>query len=193
MATELTGSVELKRIHEFLNKLLNASGTENSDYKILIDKDGDDSSFNISISQLEAVILLTEKAQIVLNTLYRPVTEPVVSLGTPNTLAIDFADRVEAIIEPKKTSGSRTIDVDFTISFSSDSNLAEGILRPQLSGTRILTFPSNVKCSNPGAGTWDDVAKTWTIEAGTDEIYNMSLEKDRQGSFYDLVVGGVAI
>lgn len=125
--------------------------------------------------------------------IHRPASEPIIVTGTPNTLPIDFQNSYEAIIEPKKTSGSRTIDVDFTISFSNDSNLTEGILRPQLSGTRVITFPSNVKCSVDGGYTWNDVAHTLTIPAGTNEIFNMSLEKDRQGGFYDLIVGGVPV
>lgn len=123
-------------------------------------------------------------------TIKRPDTEPVVSTGV---VTLDCEGVTEMIFEPKLSSGTRTINVDFTFAFTNDTYIVELVIRPQLTGTRVITFPSNVKCSNEGGGTWNDIAKTWTIAAGTDEIYNMSLEKDKQGSFYDLVIGGVPV
>lgn len=54
MATELTGSVEVRRIYEFLNKILSLA--DKSNYKILIDYESDAESYHITLSQLEGVI-----------------------------------------------------------------------------------------------------------------------------------------
>lgn len=137
---------------------------------------------------------------IYLNSPFRPVTEPVIVLGTPNTLTVDLNKNPQSIIEPRLSSGTRSINVSFSLLFDNWENDEVHSEKYSFTGTIAIQMPDgtggqpNVKVSNAGSiGLWDDGTKILTISAGTDDVIEFCFEKDRTGTFYDLVVGGVAI
>jgi hypothetical protein len=178
-----------------LNKVLNTSGTDNPNYRLLIDNGDDDESYQITLSQLESVMLLTEKSQITLNSIYYPITQPVID--PDDTIRIDCAGYQQVMMNPRESTGTRTLadlwalDVDI----ENDDNLKYLVLRFASTGTISLQFfYQDVRCSNPGTiGTWDDVTQTIEITV-TDpgSIWSLNFEKDETDDFYDMVVGGVA-
>lgn len=126
--------------------------------------------------------------------IHEPSTEPAIVSGTPNTLTFDLNSARQAIFEPRLSVGTHGINVDHTVSFS---NASSGLLMSifyRLTGTRIITFPSDVKCSVPSTiGTWDDVGKTLTLTAGTDDDILMVLQRNKTASYWDLSVNEISL
>lgn len=195
MATQLTGEVELKRIWEFVNKILNAAGSDNPDYKILIDKQGEDSSFQVSLSQLEVVLLLAEKAQIIKNTLYQP-TIPVIMVGGIITLSPQ--NRPLSLFRPRQTVGTRTINANFSLWFIDLVDAVDIHAQFVFTGTIIITFQPgfvNVVVEElPTIYSWDAGLEQLTVTVGTDDKVELSFLVDPDDSnTLTLRAGGVAV
>jgi hypothetical protein len=126
--------------------------------------------------------------------IYRP-TNPNIVLGSPNELLIDLGNASEAIVEPRTSSGTRAISVDFDMLFVNYADTDVFSVRLQLTGTRAIKMPNgtggqpNVRVSNEGVGSWDSGAKIYTIPATTGDIVELILEKDLSGDFFDMVGG----
>lgn len=183
MAIKLDGSVEIKRISEFLNKVLSSENLAN--YKVLIDYENDDDSFSCSLTQLLSFAQVEE--------IYTPDTQPDISLGTPNTLDLNCNNEKQAIFEPQKEAGvTQAIDVDFTLSFSNDSNALLISMAVQLTGTRNITMPADVLVSNPSSiGDWSG-APVLQISAGTADIIEFQFLRYSTTSKWLLKVSEVA-
>lgn len=126
--------------------------------------------------------------------IYEPETEPSIVIGTPNTLTFDLNDARQAIYEPRLSVGTHSINVDHTVIFSNSSNGLLFSIFYRLTGTIIITLPSDVKCSVPSTiGTWNNVAKTLTLTAGTDDDILFVFQKNKTGGFWDLSVNEISL
>ena len=118
---------------------------------------------------------------------YRPTTEPSI---TATVLTIDCNSRSEVIVEPTP----RPETSNFSIVFSNVTNTDVVQVVLQLTGTIIITMPSNVKVSIPSSiGVWDNILKTLTMSAGTADEIGLNFLWNKSGLFWDLAVGEVAL
>jgi hypothetical protein len=126
----------------------------------------------------------------------RPSTQPVIVTGTPNTLTLDCNSRKAARFEPRLDSGTRTINVDFTLNLSNATNIEDIHFVLSLSGTRIITFNETTISLSEVLGSvfsWDDSSDALTISAGTDEIFEFILYKDSTSGSYLLKAAGAYV
>lgn len=127
--------------------------------------------------------------------IYRPTTEPSIVTGTPNTLLIDCDSNSECMFEPIKSTGVPIIDIDFSLSFSNETQTDLISLVFQLSGSRTITMPSGVLVSNPSSiGVWTGTpTNTLALASGTGDIIEMQLLRYKNTSNWVLKVGEPAI
>jgi len=126
--------------------------------------------------------------------IYEPTTEPAVVTGTPNELTLNLNNAKQAIFEPRLSVGTYTINIDFDVLLINDSNGLLFSVFFRLTGTRIISFESDVKVSIPSTiGSWDGIGKELTISAGTDDDILFVFQRNKTGSFWDLSVNEVSI
>jgi len=119
--------------------------------------------------------------------IYKPATQPAI---TASVLTIDCKSRNQVIVEPTP----RPETSNFSIVFSNVTNTDVVQVVLQLTGTIIITMPSNVKVSIPSSiGVWDNILKTLTMSAGTADEIGFNFLWNKSGLFWDLAVGEVAI
>lgn len=124
---------------------------------------------------------------------YEPLAEPVIVTGTPNTLTIDMQSNKNALFEPRLSSGTRSINVDFDLIISNDSNGRLLSIILSLTGTRTIQFDSDVLCSNPSTlGIWNSGTQELQLVLGTNDIVEFQLIRDKTGSKWILKVSEVA-
>lgn len=161
MAFKLDGSVDVKRISAFLDKVLTQGIL--ADYNVIIDNPADATSFKTTLLALQDILLATVNNQIIINTLFRPSTEPAVDTSI---VTLNCEGHAAAMFEPRLSAGTRTINANFTQAFSNVGNTDLVSAVYSLTGTRIITMPSDVLVSNSSSiGVWDGGAKTLTISA----------------------------
>lgn len=176
MAFELEGSVQAKRIYEYLTKVLGVSDL--ATYELLIDKSGNSTANKITLEHLLSFAF---------GGIYEPTTEPVIVTGTPNELTISLNNSQQSAFEPRLSTGTQAINVDFDLLITNDTSslLFSSFFR--LTGTRVITFESDVKVSIPSSlGSW--AAPDLTISAGTDDDILFVFQKNKTGNFWDLSV-----
>ena len=125
--------------------------------------------------------------------IYEPSTEPNVVTGTPNTLTLNMDSYRQAMFEPRLSVATRTINVNFDLVISNQTNgkLLSVVL--SLTGTITIDMPSDVLVSNASSiGTWDDVAKELELATGTDDIIELQFLRDKTASKWLLKVSEVA-
>ena len=177
----ITGEVQAKRIAQLTGKSASEIISLLSSYKIAIDNEADDESFQISLTALQDVI----------GGIFRPAVEPALVGGV---LTLNGAGNTQILFEPRKTAGDAVIDVNFTHVFEevASANLMSEVLK--LTGTRIITMPANVEVSNPSTlGVWDDGAKTLTMSAGVADKIEFQYLWYKTDSVWLLKVSEVAL
>jgi len=118
---------------------------------------------------------------------FRPATEPAI---TATVLTINCNNCNAIIVEP--TPRPETSNFSIVLTNVTNTDLIQVSL--QLTGTIIITMPSNVKVSNPSSiGVWDDGLKTLTMTTGTADEIGLNFLWNKSGLFWDLAVGEVAI
>lgn len=126
--------------------------------------------------------------------IYEPTTEPSIVTGTPNTLTLDLNNARQAIFEPRLSSGTRSINVDFTLALSNAGNGRYFDMTLSLSGTRIISLPSDFRVSVPSTiGTYDGVSspRTLTLACGTDDVIIMIAKYIKTEAVWDLSVNEI--
>lgn len=128
------------------------------------------------------------------NIIYIPSSEPEIVTGTPNELTIDMDSVRQSMFEPRLSTGTRSINVDFDLTITNDTNALLLSCLFSLTGTRIISFESDVLVSNASSiGTWDDTGKELTLTTGTDDIIEFQFLRDRTASTWLLKVAEVAL
>ena len=122
----------------------------------------------------------------------RPSTQPAVVTGTPNTLTIDLNSRKQGLFEPRLSVGTLSINLDFDLVINNKANADLASIVLSLTGTRIITFESDVLVSNASTlGTW--ASPDLTITAGTDDLIEFQFLRYKTSSKWLLKVGEVSI
>ena len=110
---------------------------------------------------------------------YIPAAEPALATGV---LTLDCTDQQEAMFEPRLSVGTLTINTNFAVVLtnSATTKLIGNVY--QFTGTVIITFATTAEHEfklsvAPDIGVWDNVAKTLTITAGTNDIIEIQLER----------------
>lgn len=162
MAFILEGDVEVIRVDE----LLDGNPANVRSKKFLTDELSDPKSAKYSFDVIEDAMMPDEKAQIIINTLFRPATEP-----SGSTITLNCENHAAAMFEPRLSVGTRTINANFTQAFSNVTNTNLVSCVYSFTGSIVVTMPSDVEVSNPSSiGTWDSGLGELTIAAGTDDI-----------------------
>jgi len=122
----------------------------------------------------------------------RPDTEPAISAST---LTIDCGNVPQVVVEPRLSVGTRTINANFTIAFSNITNTILIHATIVLTGTIVVTMPSNVDVSDalPSFAAWDSGTDELTLTMGTTEKIELSFMQDNTDSQITLVIGGIAV
>jgi hypothetical protein len=117
---------------------------------------------------------------------YRPTTEPSISGGI---LLLDLDNAAQGMFEPRLSSGTRTINTNFTLSTEgvAPTNLISIVF--SFTGTITITMPSYIRVSNASSiGTWDGVLRELEIAAGTNDIIEFQLLKVNEEDIWILKV-----
>lgn len=115
--------------------------------------------------------------------IYIPTPQPSISAGD---LTLDIDSNRQAMFEPD------AINEDFNFVISNDTNALLLSCVLSLTGTRIITFESDVLVSNASSiGTW--AAPNLTLTAGTDDLIEFQLLRYSTSSKWILKVGEVAV
>jgi len=121
---------------------------------------------------------------------YIPATEPALATGV---LTLDCTDQQEAMFEPRLSVGVLTINTDFAVVLTNSATTKLISFVVQLTGTIIITLPADFNVSIPSSiGTWDNVADTLTLTAGTDDIIEFQILKYTSSSKWILKTSEVA-
>lgn len=151
----------------------------------LTDDDSDDlseGSTNLFYTTARAAL----KEQII----YIPTTQPAIAT---DTLTTDLASYRQAIFEPRLSVGTRTINIDFNWLITNDTNNLLFAATLSLTGTIVITFESDVLCSNASSiGVWDSGTHELTLATGTDDIIEFQFLKDSTSGNWLLKVSEVA-
>jgi len=126
----------------------------------------------------------------------RPATQPVISSGTPNTLTLNCNSKKAARFEPRLSSGTRSINVDFDLILSNVTNLEDCHIILSLTGNVNITFDSSTISNDEVLGSefsWDDSTDILTVTADTDDIYELILYKDQTSGVYILKAAGAYV
>jgi len=141
--------------------------------------------YTATLQAKDGTIALLTDAEI-----YTPTTEPAISTGT---ITLDCGNNQEAMFEPRLSVGTLTINTNFTIALSNITGTKLISFVVQLTGTIVITLPADFNVSIPSSiGTWDNVANTLTIAAGTDDIIEFQILKYTSSSKWILKTSEVA-
>ncbi|MCP4586008.1 hypothetical protein, partial [Pseudoalteromonas sp.] len=130
-----------------------------------------------------------------LDVIFTPTTEPDITISTPNTLVLDCESSESCMFEPQEDTGTTIpIDIDFDLSFSNTTGTKLISMVLQLTGTRTITFPSDVLCSNASSiGTWNNTSKELELTAGTADIIEFQFLRYATGSDWLMKVADVPL
>jgi hypothetical protein len=124
--------------------------------------------------------------------IYEPASEPEIVTGTPNELTLDLNNEKQAIFEPRLSTGTQAINLDFDLIIDNDSSGLIFSAFFRLTGTRVITFESDVKVSVPSTiGSW--TAPNLTLSAGTDDDILFVFQKNKTNSFWDLSINEISL
>ena len=181
MATILTGNVIINRIWELLAKTLTRG--ELAQYSVAIDKQGEADTKRMT---LEELVAFAESG------IFTPVVEPTITLGSPNTLILDCENSQQCKFEPRLSTGTLTINVDFTFSLTNTTKTEVISFFLSLTGTRIIQLSSSYLVSIASSiGSWNNSTYQLTISAGTDDLIEFSILWNNTASKWALIVGEV--
>jgi len=119
---------------------------------------------------------------------YKPTSQPAIAASL---LTLDAVSARNAIFEPTP----RPITSNFTIAFAGMTNVNIVHVTLVLTGTMVVTMPSNVDVSDalPSFASWDAGTDELTLTMGTAEKIELSFMQDNTDNQITLVVGGIAI
>ena len=147
---------------------------------------------SLATTNITTTNLQSDKEQIDLKAItYKPATQPVITAGT---LTLNCANYYNCKFESRTSTGTRLISGNFTYAFSNAANtdFICDILR--ITGGIVITFPSDVVCSNASQkGTWNTTAHTLTLAGLTDNIIEVHLMWDASDSLWLLKVSEVNV